>query len=62
MYVGVGVVWEDSVGFLLCTLVVVAAGVSVETTVVAGNGVLGLDLIIVLCSEAVYGLWVSFVN
>jgi hypothetical protein len=62
MYVGVGVVWKDSTGFLLCTLAVIAAGVAVEITVVVGNGVLGLDFIIVLCSEAVSGLCASFVN
>jgi hypothetical protein len=62
MSVAVGVVWRGSIGFLLCTEVVVVAGVLVETTVVAGTGVLGLDLVIVLCCKGVYGLWVGFLD
>jgi hypothetical protein len=60
--VAVGVVWRGFVGFPLCPEIVVVPGVRVEITVVAGTGVLGLDLITVLCSEVVYGLWVGFLD
>jgi hypothetical protein len=62
MSVAVGVVWRGFVGFPLCTEVVVVAAVRVEITDVVGTGVLGLDLIIVLCSEGVFGPWVGFLD